>query len=209
MNRANAADRALADALHAKAVAQTEPAPSPAPKGATIKAPVEQERRSEVPVTPARPTSNSPMAAMMALLNNPVFQKQTELLAKVRLDGQYSALFKSLSLLPPQIEQLKALLVEKEMVGFDSMAAAQQHGIDAVSDPQGFFRAVAEAENTVDSQISALLGPDGFSQFQRYQETVPARNTAHLLSQALSYTETPLSEVQSEAVVQALSKFGT
>lgn len=205
MKRAETADRALADALRAKPATQSEPAPAPAEVQAQpVKAP-----RSETPITPPAAANNNPMAAVMALLSNPIFQKQTELLAKIRLDAQYSALFKGLSLSPPQVEQLKALLVEKQMVGFDSMAVAQQHGINATSDPQGFFRAVADAENTVDAQISALLGANGFKRFQDYLETVPARNTAHLLSQALSYTATPLTESQSDAVVQALTKYGT
>jgi len=136
-------------------------------------------------------------------------QKQNQILAKLRLDGQYAALFKSLNLTPDQVDQFKNLLVEKSMVGFDSMSAAQQQGIDPHSDPRGFFQAVAEAEKTVDAQISTLLGADGFNQFQQYQETVPARNTSNLLTQALSYTATPLTETQAATVIQVLTQYGT
>jgi hypothetical protein len=65
------------------------------------------------------------------------------------------------------------------------------------------------AEKTVDTQISSLLGADGFSQFQEYQQTVPARNTTLLLTQALSYTASPLTDAQNAGVVQVLTQFGT
>ena len=136
-------------------------------------------------------------------------QKQNQILAKLRLDGQYAALFKSLGLAPSQIDQFKDLLVEKSMVGFDSMSAANQQGIDAKSNPQAFFQAVFAAEKTVDTQISDLLGPDGYGQFQQYQATIPARNTSNLLSQALSYTATPLTETQAASVIQVLTQYGT
>ncbi len=85
----------------------------------------------------------SAFSALLALLDNPAMQKQNAIMAKVRLDGQYAALFKSLGLAPDQVDQFKDLLVEKAMVGFDSMSAANQQGIDAKSNPRAFFQAVA------------------------------------------------------------------
>ena len=128
----------------------------------------------------------------------------------MRLDGQYAALFKALNLPPTQVDQFKNLLVEKEMVGFDSMAAAKDQGIDPATDPRGFF--IGESwptEKTVDTQISSLLGAtDGFNQFQQSQQTVPARTTTNLLTQALSYTATPLTDAQNASVVQVLTQYG-
>jgi hypothetical protein len=146
---------------------------------------------------------------LLDILGNPAIQHQNEISARMRLDGQYGALFRNLNLTPDQITQFKDLLVEKEMVGFDSMSAAHDQGIDAASNPRGFYQAVAEAEKTVDAQISSLLGADGYSQFQQYQETVPARNTGLLLSQALSYTPAPLTDAQSASVIQILTQYGT
>jgi len=148
-------------------------------------------------------------AFVMDLLSNPGIQKQNEIMATLRLDGQYAALFKNLNLTPDQIDQFKHLMVEKLMVGFDSMAVAHQQGIDPGNNPGGFFQAVAAAEKTVDSQISTLLGPDGFGQFEQYQQTVPARNTSNLLTQALSYTSAPLTEAQASGVIQILTQYGT
>jgi len=68
---------------------------------------------------------------------------------------------------------------------------------------------VGAAEKNVDNQIGALLGESGFKQFNEYQATVPARNTVTILSQALSFTSAPLTDLQSEQVVRALTDHGT
>jgi RNA polymerase sigma factor (sigma-70 family) len=202
------AEQALADNTNSR---QSTKRASPSPAETRTNQPQTQPDRvaanHATTVPPAQP--NNPFSALMDLLSNSAMQKQTEVAAKVRLDGQYSALFKSLNLTPPQIDQFKNLLVEKQMVGFDSMSAAHQHGINPSSDPQGFFQAVMDAEKTVDAQISALLGADGYQQFQKYQESVPARNTSNLLSLALSYTSEPLTETKTNAVIQILTQHGT
>jgi hypothetical protein len=158
---------------------------------------------------PSAPGANNGLAALLQLMGNPAMQKQMGALASLRLDGQFGPLFKALNLSADQVSQFKSLLEEKEMVGFDSMSAAQQQGIDPKTDPRGFFQAVAEAEKSVDGQISTLLGGSGFDQFQQYLNTVPARNTALVMTQSLSYTATPLTDSQSAQVIDILTHDGT
>jgi hypothetical protein len=156
--------------------------------------------------TAARPKNQ--LAALLQLLDSPAMQNQSAIQARLRLDGQYSALFKSLGLTPDQIDAFKNLLIEKQMVAFDSMSAAHQQGIEITTDPKAVFQLIAEAQKSVDAQISTLLGPDNYSQFQQYQATVPARNTVSLLSQALSYTATPLTDAEMASVIPLLSQYG-
>ena len=200
------AEQALADAVRARPVARRQvPANGPAAEANGIR-----PNSSQPAGAPSQPAgaANNGFAALLGMLTNPAMQRQMELSSKVRLDGQYGALFKALNLPPAQVDQFKNLIVEKEMVGFDSMAAAKEQGIDPKTDPRGFFMAVMSAEKTVDTQISSLLGADGYSQFQQYQQTVPARNTTNLLTQALSYTATPLTDAQNASVVQVLTQYG-
>jgi hypothetical protein len=173
------------------------PATSPVAAGLPVKAPA------------ATGDGSSPLAGFLKMLANPRFQRMTELQAKIRLDAQYGGLFKALNLSPDQLAQFKSLLVEKQMVAFDSMSAAQEQGIDLKSDPKGFFMAVADGQKAVETQISDLLGTDNYSQFQQYQGTIPARNTANLLQQSLSYTSTPLTPEQSSGLVQILTQYGS
>lgn len=208
--QARNAEQALADALHARSslslpgtVAIKE---EPSDATPTTK-PEPTHSATTVPAAPAKPANG--FAALMDMLGNPAIQKQALMSAKVRLDGQYAAFFKNVGLTSDQVEQFKNLIIEKQMVGFDSMTVARQNGIDPGTDPQSFFRAVMEAEQTVDAQIATLLGADGFSRFQQYQETIPARNTSALLEQALSYTVTPLTSEQTNRVIQILTQYGT
>jgi hypothetical protein len=80
--------------------------------------------------------------------------------------------------------------------------------MDPTTDPKGFFTAVATAQKTVDSQIVSLLGDTGYGEFQKYEATVPARNTVNLLQQALSYTPTPLTDEESARLTQLLTQYG-
>lgn len=205
---ARTAEQALADAMHAR---PATPVPSAAlvPENQPAAVATTQTEPAHVATAAAPTKPASGFSALLDLLANPAMQKQTLMSAKVRLDGQYGAFFKGLSLGPDQVEQFKNLLLEKQMVGFDSMAVARQNGLDPGSDPQSFFRVVMEAQQTVDGQIATLLGADGFSRFQQYQETIPARNTSSLLEQALSYTASPLTGDQTNRVVQVLTQHGT
>ena len=205
---ARVAEQALANASQARLPAKRETAvPANSPADPSAPQPEPARAASATSTGPAKPANA--FAALMDLLGNPAMQKQTLMSAKVRLDGQYSAFFKSLNLTPEQTDQFKNLNLEKQMVGFDSMTVARQNGIEIGNDPQGFFRVVMEAQQTVDGQFAALLGTDGFKRFQEYQETIPARNTSSLLGQALSYTSAPLTEEQANRVIQILTQQGT
>lgn len=206
--RAGIAERALADAkqVHLTAPANPQLSSSEVPHAP---APGLQPEPTHVASSPAPAKLGNAFSALLDFLGNPAMQKQTLMSAKVRLDGQYGAFFKSLNLSSEQVEQFKNLIIEKQMVGFDSMMVARQNGIEPVSDPQAFFRVVGESQQAVDAQIATLLGPEGFSRFQQYQETIPARNTTNLLEQALSYTTTPLTTDQTNRLIQVLTQNGT
>jgi hypothetical protein len=203
--RAQSAEDALAEATQvrsseARKKAQETPQGSPesAPENKPVATPVKQP-----------PAGGSPLTPLLAMLGSPVMQQQTLMQARIRLDGQYGNLFKKLGLAPDQLEQFKNLLIEKQMVGFDSMVVAHEQGIDPSTDPKGFFMAVTSAQKTVDGQIVSLLGAGGYGEFQKYEATVPARNTVNFLQQSLSYTPTPLTDAQAERVTQVLSQYGS
>jgi len=149
----------------------------------------------------------TPFGAFLEMMDNPRMQKMTSISARIQLDNQYAGLFKSLNLAPEQLDQFKNLLVEKQMAAWDTMSAAQGQGIDWGTNPGGFFRAVAVAEKNVDNQISSLLGPDGFNQFEQYAQTVPAVTTTGRLRQALSYTANPLTDAQASGLTQILAPY--
>jgi len=50
------------------------------------------------------------------------------------------------------------------------------------------------------------LGDAGFAQYQQYQQTLPQRGVVNQLQQSLSYTSTPLTDAQTEQMVQLLAQ---
>ncbi|HEY3757444.1 MAG TPA: hypothetical protein VGL42_14930 [Opitutaceae bacterium] len=148
---------------------------------------------------------HNPMGGVFALLANPRFAKMSEISTEISLDRQYGGFFKSLNLTDAQIEQVKKLLAEQRMVMFDTMVAAHDQGIDPRTDPNGFFQAVKSAQSSINTEIGAVIGQDGYAAYQAYQGTVPARNTIQLLQQSLGYTADPITEQQATALVPILS----
>jgi hypothetical protein len=148
--------------------------------------------------------------AFQAVLNNPQFQKLQAIQAKAQLDGRYSALFKNLlqnfDLTPAQLDQFKNLLVQRQQAAQDAAMAAMQQGLNPRADPQAFRQAVTDAEASVDQQIQSELGSQAYSAYQQYQQTLPERNTADQVAQALSYSSTPLSDDQTNQLVQILQQ---
>lgn len=207
---ARSAEQALNDFKATQLAKHTATAQSnPATESTSSQAEPQKSTTPTIAAAPTKAQPENPFAAVMALLTNPAIQAQSSLQTKIRLDTQYASLFKKLNLPPEQLEQFKNLVVEKQMVAFDSITAANEQGINPFSNPQGFFQVVGAAEKNVDNQIGALLGESGFKQFNEYQATVPARNTVTILSQALSFTSAPLTDLQSEQVVRALTDHGT
>ena len=146
--------------------------------------------------------------AFFALMENPEMQKLMHVEQKAALDSRYAALFKKLNLTPEQLEKFKNLLVEKQTSMMDVFAAAREQGINPREDPEAFHKLVADAQAEVDAGIKAALGDADYAQYQDYEHSMPQRNTVGQLEQRLSYSSTPLSDSQSEALVQILASTG-
>ena len=144
---------------------------------------------------------------MFAELNsNPEFQRLLALQLKSRLSETYGPLFKSLNLTPDQLAQFQTLLADKQQALMDTLQAARDQGINPRTDPDGFKTLVNQATSQVDASIQQALGEAGFQQYQQYQQTLPERNTINNLTQQLSYTQTPLTDDEANAMVQLLAQ---
>lgn len=141
----------------------------------------------------------------MAMMDKPEVQRLMAIQQRAGLDAHYAALFKNLNLTPAQLEQFKNLLVEKQVALTDALAAARAQGINPRTDPEDFQKLITSAQADADSNIKAALGDAGYAQYQQYQQTLPQRNVVTQLSQSLSYTNTPLTNAQSEQMVSILA----
>lgn len=144
-------------------------------------------------------------SAMRALMDSPQAQQLMQQQQRLALDGRYAALFKNLNLAPEKLEQLKSLLLEKQTVMQDVMAAARGQGVDPRDNPQEFRKMITAAQAELDGGLKTLLGDEAFAQYDQYQKTLPQRNVVTQLEQSLSYTNAPLSPTQADQLVHILA----
>ena len=148
--------------------------------------------------------------AFMAMMNDPQIAQLMNSREKLMLDSRYAALFKSLmqgtngasAMTPEQLDAFKNLLVEKQNTLRDVMMTARSQG---VTDRSEINQLVKNAQADVDAQLQSTLGDAGYQQYQQYEHTLPQRNLVNQLSQSLSYTSMPLSDSQSQQLVQILA----
>ena len=148
---------------------------------------------------------NARFTNFQALMNNPQFAKLMATQQKAALDNRYAPLFKDLALTPAQLDQFKSLLLEKQNAMRDVMLSARDQGLNPRTDRDAINQLIQQSNADVDSQIQSTLGPQGFAQYQTYEQTLPQRNTVTQLQQSLSYTSTPLNDTQANQLIQILS----
>ncbi|QYM77593.1 hypothetical protein K0B96_09660 [Horticoccus luteus] len=144
-------------------------------------------------------------SSMRSFFDNPEAQKLVAMQQRAALDGHYATLFKKLALTPAQLAQFKNLLVEKQSALIDVAAAARAQGINPRTDRDEFRQMVTQAQTEVDNNIRSVLGDDGYADYQQYQKTLPQRTAVDQFAQRLSYTSTPLTDAQTDQLVQILA----
>jgi hypothetical protein len=146
---------------------------------------------------------------LRAQMNNPEFVRLLSLQQKAALNSSYAPLFKQLAqklaLSPAQIDAFQNLLVQKQNAARDAIQAARDQGLDPRTDRAEIGQLVAQSNAEIDQQIQGTLGPDGFTQYQNYEQTLPERNTVTLLQQMLSYTNTPIPDQDVQPIIDLLA----
>jgi hypothetical protein len=142
---------------------------------------------------------------LMAMMDNPEFQKLVSTQQRGALDTRYAALFRNLNLSPAQLEQFKNLLVEKRTAVADVMAAARSQGLTGRESRDELRALVDNAQSEVDANIRATIGEAAFAQYQGFEQTQAQRAVVSQLEQRLSYSGTPLTPQQTEQLVQVLA----
>lgn len=144
-------------------------------------------------------------ARFMAMMENPEIQKLMSIQQKAALDSRFASLFKSLNLSPADLEKFKSLLVEKQNAVMDARAAARAQGLTGPESRGALRQVISAAQAEVDNTIRSTLGEAAFAQYQTYEQTLPERNLVTQLQQRLSYSSTPLTDVQTNQVVALLA----
>ena len=148
------------------------------------------------------------VSGWLAAMNDPEAQRLSALQQRAQISSRYAGLFRSLALSTDKLAQMKDLLLEKQTARNDVLLAAAQQGINPLTDPGALRKLESDLQAEIDNKIKTTLGPDGFAQFQAYQQTQGQRGVVGQLQESLSYTAAPLTPAQSEQMVTILGQTG-
>ncbi len=144
-------------------------------------------------------------AALRELMAKPEVQALMSVQQKAAVEARYAALFKNLNLTPAQADKLKTVLADRQTTMQDVMSAALDQGLDPRRDREAYQKLMEGARADVNASIKAVIGDNGFAQFENYEKTIPQRNIVNQLQQRLSYSDTPLTSTQADQLVQILA----
>lgn len=120
-----------------------------------------------------------------------------------RLDRGYADFFKRLGLPPEEIDALKTLMAERNLIRMESSmrasAASDEERAAIREDYRNQFATLSE-------DIDALLGEEDAQKLKRYSNTLQYRGEVESFERSLSYSETPLSNRQAEGLVNVYAK---
>ena len=115
----------------------------------------------------------------------------------------FGPLIKALGLDADTAARFEGILGQERLAARDAVVAARAEGVQTA---QGYKTAVEEAISQYDEQISAVLSPAGFAQFDAYRQTLPEQETVASLTARLSGTPTPLNDSQQAQLVQMIDQ---
>ncbi len=151
-------------------VAQTVVAkvPAPPPAGPVLSPP-------DQPAVSLPPTADEPapspaerLAAAVTLLTSPTLDATAVQQARALIDSAYAPLYQQLGLSPTDATALGDLLSQRLDADRTGLAAAAAQGLTLADNPAEVALVVRAAVTPVEIQIRALLGGDGYQQYQAF-----------------------------------------
>ena len=114
---------------------------------------------------------------------------------------QYGAGFDSLHLRPDQLARLKDLLVERNLTSTDAQQGAKAAGLE--QNTPAYWAAIKQATDTVDQELTSVLGTNCTSALQKLQMTANAQRQIQYYASDFEQAGAPLTPEQSSALAQA------
>lgn len=150
---------------------------------------------------PPEPRRGRVLAKLAA---NPEFLNALGVYQEGSLDARFAELFRKLNLTGEELARIKRLLAEKENAEFDVYAIGETVQ-DAPLSTEELRSTVREVRMQVEDELRLSLGAERYELYREYVHTLPQRTTVAQLEQRLSYSSTPLTPGQSEAMVRVLA----
>ena len=180
------------------------PAPSAPPAASSV-----QPRLVE---SPSGQTGQFTLRSVSTSNDSVEARRQTRAYNLANQHAANAALYRLLGFTPAQREQYMALVAENtdrhEARWQEAVAQAKAAGgkIDRDSLHPIFQENSARSAAELESAIAATFGAAAAQTIQSYKETVPMREVTRELTVSLFYTDTPLTPVQAEQIVDILAR---
>jgi len=120
-----------------------------------------------------------------------------------RLDRNYADFFKRLNLPPEELDALKTLMAERSLL---RMEAGIRSSGTTDEERKAIRQDFASKASLLSDDINQLLGEENAQQLAQYSNTLEYRGNVENFERSLSYTDSPLDERQSEALVNVFAK---
>lgn len=144
------------------------------------------------------------MQRMLAAFEDP--QMRVDMIERQmnRIDNRYADFFKTLDLGQDELDILRTLMAESGVVNWEmrmrGFGASNEEERALVGEERDLQREVLKEE------IAALLGEEKAAALDEYTDSLPYRGQVEALASSLSFTDTPLSDTQSEGLVQSIKE---
>ncbi len=119
-----------------------------------------------------------------------------------RLDRNYAEFFKQLNLPPEELDALKTLMAERLVLR--SEAGVRSQTVEG-EDREAMREEYRDQMALLSDDITALLGEEDAAALEKYTNTLEYRGEIESFERSLSYTDTPLTERQSEALIDVFA----
>jgi hypothetical protein len=130
------------------------------------------------------------------LARHPEVKAALDQWANAAVDGRWSTFYRSRSLTPTQIDEFRFLTRPRSFIP----------GTEPDGELIQLFTGAWFAQDEIDRRLRALLGEQGFAEYQRREETTTARNAADELAGALCFSEAPLAPGQYAQLIATLQQ---
>ena len=142
------------------------------------------------------------MERMAAQFDNPEMRADMIERQMNQIDSRYSGFFRSLDLNRDEIETLRLLMAESNLIGWETRM--QLFASDGEADAARIEAETDARREMLRAGMEEILGDAGVALLDEYSESIPYRREVESLADSLSYSDTPLSETQSEQLVRAI-----
>jgi hypothetical protein len=156
-------------------------------------------------LTVVAPQPTPGVERLAKILDNPEAFRHDAALLAAQMRRRYGMLLKQLGLSAEDCDRFIALQTDRSLVEVDVAIAQIKAGDPTSAELDVRTRTVVVENAAIDQQIANLLGPNGYSQYQAYNQTAGESEVVSQAQQMLSYSAVGLTDEQVNRLCAAMA----